>query len=315
MRVVYLGSGDIGVPSLRWLLEAPNVEVCSVITQPDRPSGRHLEIHYSPIKQLALSFHVPVFQPVKIRDEQAVAHIASLQPDLLVVMAYGQILLRNTLEISRLGALNLHASLLPRHRGAAPIHAALLAGDQHTGVTAMWMDEGLDTGDVLLHHRFEVAVDETAGSLHDRLAAQAPEVLSEALALIKFGQAPRQKQEEKEATYAPKLNRHSGRIDWALDAAQIARQVRAFHPWPGSSTELELADGRIVVVKIHKAQAVDGKAMCGEILEGFLVGCGAGLLRVLELQVAGGKRMDAAAFLRGHHVVRVRTASVERPVG
>ncbi len=308
MRVVYLGSGDIGVPSLRWLLDAPHVEVCVVITQPDRPSGRHLEIHDSPIKQLALSSHVPVFQPVKIRDEQAVAHIASLQPDLLVVMAYGQILPREILEIPRLGALNLHASLLPKHRGAAPIQAALLTGDLYTGVTAMWMDEGLDTGDILLQRRFEIAPNETAGSLHDRLAAQAPEILNESLALIKSGQAPRQKQNEKDATYAPKLHRYSGRIDWTLDAAQIVRRVRAFHPWPGSSTELELADGRVMVVKIHKAQAADGAATCGEILEGFLVGCGDGLVRVLEIQAAGGKRMEADAFLRGHHVIRTRLA-------
>lgn len=307
MRIAYLGSGTIGVPTLRWLLEAPNVEVSTVITQPDRPSGRRLEVHFSAIKQLALASGIPVFQPEKIRSEEAVAHLVSLKPDLLVVMAYGQILPSSLLSLSPLGSLNLHASLLPRHRGAAPIQAALLAGDRCTGITVMWMDEGLDTGDILLQDSFEMASDETAGSLHDRLAAQAPLVLQKALALVAAGQAPHRKQDDNEATYSPKLDRRSGRIDWSQGAEEIARRVRAFYPWPGCSAELELTDGRLLEVKIHKALAVEGHAESGEVREGFLVGCGGGgMVRVLELQAAGGKRMEVPAFLRGHEVVRAR---------
>lgn len=307
MNVVYFGSGDIGLPSLRWLLDAPHVNLCAVVTQPDRPSGRGLEIHFSRVKQLATSHGIPVLQPVKIRAGEAVAHIAALAPDLIVVMAYGQILPRSILDIPRLGALNLHASLLPRHRGAAPVNAAILAGDPASGITAMWMDEGLDTGDILLQQSLDLAPGETAGTLHDRLAVLAPSVLENALSRIMAGDAPHIRQDEKNATYAPKLDRRSGRIDWALGAEEIARRTRALHPWPGVSAEFGLADGKVITVKIHRAAAEDGNAARGEVLEGLLVGCGGGgLLRVLELQAAGGKRMDARTFLRGHKVVDAR---------
>lgn len=302
MNVVYLGSGDIGLPSLRWLLDAPDVAVRAVVTQPDRAAGRGLAMRPSRIKQLAMSRGIPVLQPERIRRDEAVAQIAALQPGLLVVMAYGQILPQSLLDAPPLGALNLHASLLPRHRGAAPVHAALLAGDHVTGITSMWMDAGLDTGDVLLKRELGIAPDETAGSLHDRLAALAPEILDESLRLIREGVAPRIKQDAALATYAPKLDRAAGRIDWMQSAGEVARRIRALHPWPGSSAELAFNDGRVAAAKILRAEALSGSAPPGHMERDFLVGCGGGgLLRILEIQIPGGRAMPADEFLRGHH--------------
>lgn len=302
MNVVYLGSGDIGLPSLRWLLDAPDVAVRAVVTQPDRAAGRGLAIRPSRIKQLAASRGIPVLQPEKIRRDESVEQVAAIRPDLLVVMAYGQILPQSLLDVAPLGALNLHASLLPRHRGAAPVHATLLAGDRITGITAMWMDAGLDTGHLLLKRELEVAGDETAGSLHDRLAGLAPEALGESMRLIREGRAPRIKQDDALATYAPKLDRAVGRIDWLQSAGEIARRVRALHPWPGSSADLVFQDGRVAAAKILCAEAVPGSAPAGHIASGFLVGCeGGGLLRIHEIQIPGGRAMTADDFLCGHH--------------
>ena len=303
MKIIYLGSGDIGVPSLEWLLGEPDIEVSAVVTQPDRAAGRGLSVRASRIKELAASRGVPIFQPSKVRAPEAVKHIAALEPDLLVVMAYGQILPQLLLDVPRLGALNLHASLLPRHRGAAPVHAAILSGDAKTGITSMWMDAGLDTGDMLLAREIVIAPDETAGSLHDRLAALAPEVLRESIRLIHEGAAPHIKQDERLATYAPKLDRGSGRIDWSRSAEEIALRVRAMHPWPGSQADLVLAGGQTLTAKIHRATAAQGSAAPGAIAGGLCVGCGGGgLLDILEVQLPGGRAMTAADFLRGHSV-------------
>lgn len=309
MNVVYLGSGDIGVPALEWLLGAPDIAVRAVVTQPDRPSGRGLEVRASRVKQIAEAHGVPVFQPEKIRSGDALARIASLRPDLLVVMAYGQIFPPLLLDMAPLGAVNLHSSLLPRHRGASPVHAALLAGDRTTGITAMWMDAGLDTGDILLQREIGISPDETAGSLHDRLALLAPEVLEESVRLIREGCAPRIKQDDASASYAPKLDRASGRIDWSSPASEIARRVRALQPWPGSVADLEMADGNILAVKIRRTEALPGSAPVGEIASGFCVGCSEGLLRVTEIQAPGGRAMSGEEFLRGHRAVRFRVAA------
>ena len=303
MNIVYLGSGDIGLPSLQWLLDAPDISVRAVVAQPDRAAGRGLTVRHSRIKELALTRGVEVFQPAKVRTPEAVDCIASFAPDLLVVMAYGQILPRTLLDVPRLGALNLHASLLPRHRGAAPVQAAILSGDPATGITVMWMDEGLDTGDMLLQREIVIGADETGGFLHDRLAELAPAALAAALALIREGRAPRIPQDENLATYAPKLDRTSGRIDWSMSADDIARRVRALHPWPGSSADLVLAGGRAVTAKIHRVAACPGTASPGHAAAGLRVGCGGGgVLDLLELQLPGGRPMTAPEFLRGHAV-------------
>jgi methionyl-tRNA formyltransferase len=301
MNVIFLGSGDIGLPSLRWLLDAAGTTVSAVVTQPDRAAGRGLRVRPSAIKELAAARGVAVLQPAKVRDPTAVAEVASYRPDLLVVMAYGQILPQSLLDVPKLGALNLHASLLPRHRGAAPVHAAILAGDAKSGVTVMWMDAGLDTGDILLSRECPISPDETAGTLHDKLAGLAPQALAAAWPQLCAGNAPHVPQDVLQATYAPKLDRALGRLDWQQSAVEISRKIRGLHPWPGCTARVVVDGGKILDLKIHRAAAVDGPAAP----EDLRFPCaGGGGLQILELQPAGGKRMSAEEFLRGHRVLR-----------
>lgn len=303
MRVVYVGTGAIGLPAYEALAGSSH-EIVAVVTQPDRPAGRGLELKASPIKQAALRRHHWVFQPERINQESAVEQLRHLAPDVMVVCAYGQILRPAVLGIPRLGCLNLHASLLPRHRGASCIQAAILAGDTETGMTLMWMDEGLDTGDILLQNRVGIGPEETAGELHDRLAAIAAPLLLDGLSLLEKGQAPRHAQESSLATYAPRLSRDSGALDWSRSAAEIARQVRAMNPWPGTFTHWQ-GEGRKWMIKIWRAQelpAVEG-AIPGKVLEvieaGVRVACGTGSLLVTEMQVEGRSRLSASACARG----------------
>ena len=245
---------------------------------------------------------LPVLQPERIKGDEAVAQVRALAPDVIVVMAYGQILPRSVLEIPRVACLNLHASLLPRHRGAAPVQAAILSGDRATGITVMYMDEGLDTGDILSQSRIEIAPNETGGSLHDRLAQIAPEALQQSLQLLATGNAPRISQDNAHATYAPKLKREDGRIDWTEAAALIERKVRAFNPWPGASTDW---NGRNL--KIFSVTLVDLHEKAGAILpreSELVIAAAAGALSLNEVQLEGKRRMSAAEFLRGHSAVR-----------
>jgi methionyl-tRNA formyltransferase len=252
MRVLFMGTGEIGLPVLRWLIESPH-ELAGVVTQPDRPVGRSQRIEPGPIKAAAAALDIPVLQPDRIRREpEAVEQIRALTPDVIVVIAYGQILPSSVLEIPHLACLNLHASLLPRHRGAAPIQAAIVAGDEETGMTVMYMDEGLDTGDILLKSRIPIAPDETGGSLHDKLAELAPSALAEALPQLVAGTAPRITQDSTKATHAPKLEREHGAIDWSQRADVIERKMRAFDPWPGAYTILRDDAGRERKLKIFK---------------------------------------------------------------
>lgn len=252
MRIVFIGTGEIGVPVLRSLLQSEEHELVGVVTQPDKPAGRDQRIEAPPIKAALAGSALPILQPARIKQEEAVVDIRALAPDVIAVMAYGQILPRSVLEIPRVACLNLHASLLPRHRGAAPIQAAIVAGDRGSGITVMYMDEGLDTGDILLQSRLEVARNETGGSLHDRLAQIAPAALDEALTHLQKGNAPRISQESSVATYAPKLEREDGRIDWTESAALIERKIRAFNPWPGAFALLRDATGRDRKLKIFR---------------------------------------------------------------
>lgn len=305
MRILYIGTGAIGLPVLRSLLTDPAHEVCGVICQPDKPVGRKQVLTPPPTKVLAEAFGVPVFQPRRIRTEPEL--VQRLEADVAVVMAYGQILSKPVLEAPRLGCLNLHASLLPRHRGAAPIQAAILAGDKESGVTVMYMDEGLDTGDVLLMDRLPLAQDETGGSLHDRLAEAAPAALRRALTLLESGTAPRTPQDAAQMTHTGKLERAHGVITWSLPAEEIARRIRAFEPWPGSSTTLP--DGAMLKifppVEVHAEST--GCAPPGSIVAadagGILVACGTGALRLHDIQAEGRKRMSAAAYLAGRALV------------
>src|SRR5438067_7537094 len=220
MRIVFIGTGDIGVPTLQASLKSEH-EVVGVVTQPDKPVGRAQLVEPPPIKKALSATGIPVLQPARIKDRQAIEEIRAFKPDVIVVMAYGQILPREVLEIPKIASLNLHASLLPRHRGAAPIQAAIQAGDAESGITVMYVDEGLDTGDIVLKKAIRIRRRETAGSLHDKLAQLAPGALAEALVLLKQGRAPRIPQDAAQATYAGKLDRENGRIDWSKSRIEI----------------------------------------------------------------------------------------------
>src|SRR6188472_3691817 len=301
MRIVFLGTGEIGVPTLRALLNSEH-EVIAVVTQPDKPVGREQSIEAPPIKKALIGRArppgAPIFQPARIKNPQTIEEIRRLTPDVIVVVAYGQILPRDVLEIPRIACLNLHASLLPRWRGAAPIQAAIAAGDFETGITAMYMDEGLDTGDILLQRSVEILPNDTGESLHDRLAQIAPEALLESLRLLASGNAPRIPQDNARATYAPKLKREHGLIDWSESAEAIERRIRAYNPWPGVFMKLDRQN-----LKIFSASVVDLTGQPGEVLrsdEDLIVATGKGALSLAEVQLEGKRRMTAAEFLRGH---------------
>jgi methionyl-tRNA formyltransferase len=298
MRVLFIGTGEIGVAVLRWLIESPEHELIGVVTQPDKPVGREQRIEAPPIKVAMAGNDVPILQPKRIKSEEAVAEIRALAPDVIVVMAYGQILPRTVLEIPRIACLNLHASLLPRHRGAAPIQAAIVAGDRETGISVMYMDEGLDTGDVMLQTRIEIAPDETGGSLHDRLAEISPGALEEALRQLQSGTAPRISQDSSGATHAPKLEREHGRIDWSEPAALIERRIRAFNPWPGAFAVLRDDAGTERKMKVHRASVVDS---CSADPANLVIPVRDGAVRLEEVQLEGKRRMSTAEFLRGYN--------------
>ena len=297
MRVLFIGTGEIGVPVLRWLLESGEHEMVGVVTQPDKPVGREQRIEAPPVKAALAGSRLRIFQPKRIKNEETVAEIRALAPDVIVVMAYGQVLPRSVLEVPRIACLNLHASLLPKHRGAAPIQAAIVAGDRESGITVMYMDEGLDTGDMLLQKRIEIAPDETGGSLHDRLGEIAPAALKEALAQLQAETAPRIPQDSSAATYAPKLEREHGHIDWTEPATLIERRIRAFNPWPGAFTVLRDDVGAERKLKIFRARLVDS---CSADPANLVILTKVGALRLEEVQLEGKRRMSAAEFLRGY---------------
>lgn len=302
MRVVFIGTGAIGVPTLQALLNFREHELVGVVTGQDKPVGRDQRIEPSPIGRARVragraETDAPLLQPARIKDPKAIDAIRALQPDVIVVLAYGQILPRDALEIPRVACLNLHASLLPRWRGAAPIQAAIAAGDRETGITVMHMDEELDTGDILLQRKIDILPTDTGGTLHDRLAQLAPEALLESLRLLAGGNAPRAAQDNSRATYAPKLTREHGRIDWNEPAEAIERKIRAYDPWPGTYMQL---GGRNL--KVFSAAIVDLSGRPGEILRSekeLIVAAGKQALSLREIQLEGKKRMSAAEFLRG----------------
>lgn len=301
MRIVFIGTGEIGVPTLRALQKSEH-ELVGIVTQPDKPVGREQKITAPAIKKTLMgggpnASPARALQPAKIKDPQATDEIRTLNPDVIVVMAYGQILPGTVLEIPKVACLNLHASLLPRWRGAAPIQAAIAAGDRETGITVIYMDEGLDTGDILLQRKIDISPNETGGILHDRLGEIAPDVLLESLRLLENGTAPRTPQNNALATLAPKLNREHGRIDWNEPAETIERKIRAFNPWPGAFTEI--GGGNL---KIFSATIVDLSGKPGDILRrdrGLVIAAKDRALSLGEVQAEGKKRMSAGEFLKG----------------
>ncbi len=300
MRILFIGTGDIGLPSLEWLLTQSKHEVVGVVTQPDKPVGRKQVLTPPQIKVRALAAGIPVIQPLKIR--HAVEELAAFKADIAIVVAYGQILSRAVLDVPPLGCLNIHASLLPRHRGAAPIQAAIRDGDAETGITIMFMDEGLDTGDMLIKHTLPILPTDAGGVLHDKLAQLAPTTLAAALELLSKGNPPREKQNDSLVTHVRKLTRQDGKLDWQRPAMELERLVRAFMPWPGTHC---LLGG--VQMKVHRAEIIANADACpapGTIVaadaQGIVVSCGSGLLSLAEVQLEGGKRLNASEFLRGH---------------
>ena len=312
MRIVYLGTGDIGLPSLDALLSRSghDHEVVCVITQPDKPVGRKQVLTPPEVKVRALAAGVPVLQPERIRRD--VEQLKALQADVFVVIAYGQLLPRSVLEIPRLGCLNVHASLLPRHRGASPIQAAIREGNAQTGVTIMWMDEGLDTGDILLQDPIDIQRTDTGGMLHDKLAQIAPAGLLKALALVEDGTAPHIKQDDALSTHSRKLERVHGRLDWTRSAEELERLIRAYNPWPGTFCLLPArtddAAAASLQLKVHQSQVVRDAEACpmpGTVLRAddrLFVSCGQGVLELLEVQLEGRKRLMSRDFLQGRSV-------------
>ncbi len=311
MRIVFIGAGKIGVPTLQALLKSEH-HIAAVVTQSDKPVGRAHFVEPPPIKKALMSGApyaspartgraLPILQPARMKDQHAIDEIRTLGPDVIVVVAYGQILPRTVLQIPKIACLNLHASLLPRWRGAAPIQAAIAAGDRETGITVMYMDEGLDTGDILLQRTVDILPNDTGGSLHDRLAQIAPEILLESLVLLAKGIAPCIPQDNSLTTYAPKLKREDGRIDWSEPAEMIERKIRAFNPWPGALMKVDEQN-----LKIFSASVVDLNGKPGEILirkDQLIVATGKDALALNEVQLEGKKRMSASEFLRGHRAL------------
>ena len=301
MRVIFMGTPDFSVGTLEALVEAGH-EVCLAVTQPDKPKGRGKEMQFPPVKKTAIRLGIPVYQPKRIRQPECVEELRKYQADVMVVVAFGQILPKEILEITPYGCINVHASLLPKYRGAAPIQWSILCGEQVTGVTTMQMDEGLDTGDMLLKTEVEITPDETGESLHDKLAEAGAALCVKTLKELQAGTIRPEKQGESPTQYAKMLDKKMGNIDWNRPAAEIERLVRGLNSWPSAYTHWENK-----VLKIWKAAAVEnpaGQAEPGTVVrvdkDCFSVQTGAGLLVVKEVQIPGKKRMAVDAFLRGY---------------
>ncbi|NKJ21943.1 methionyl-tRNA formyltransferase [Dyella sp. SG609] len=305
MRVVFAGTPEFSVPCLE-ACRASGAEVVAVYTQPDRPAGRGRKLTPSPVKQAALAAGIPVEQPESLKSQEARDTLAAWRADLMVVVAYGLILPRKVLALPRLGCWNVHASLLPRWRGAAPIQRAILAGDTESGVDLMQMEAGLDTGPVLLERRTPIERADTGGSLHDRLSALGAEVLAEGLRRAMAGETPSPRaQPEDGVTYAHKLDKAEAKLDFQRDALSLERQVRAFDPWPVAEGEIA---GEPLRIWAAEAIARDHAAAPGSVLsagrDGIEIACGEGALRVTALQRAGGKRIGAADYLNARPELR-----------
>lgn len=303
MRVVFMGTPDFAEASLKKLLDE-GFEVVGVFTQPDKPKGRGMELQVSPVKALALEAGIPVFQPEKMRDGAALRQLASLKPDILVVVAYGRILPDELLEVPKYGAVNVHGSLLPRYRGASPIQAAVLNGDEITGVTTMYLAHDMDAGDIIYTAETPIGEFETSGELFDRLKDMGAELLVKTLRAIEDGSAPRTPQDHSKATYVKMLDKSLSPIDWNRSPRLIVKQICGLQPWPVATMELDGATCRVFAAEYtqnHTSLAPGKVVSAGK--DGLEIACADGeTLRITELQAPGKKRMKAADFLRGHAI-------------
>ena len=302
MKVIFMGTPEFAVPTLQKLIE--HYEVVAVFTQPDKPKGRGQKMQYTPVKEKALNYQIPVFQPEGLKNNKDVENlIKGINPDAIVVVAFGQILPKSILELPKYGCINVHASLLPKLRGAAPINWAIINGEKITGVTTMLMDVGLDTGDILLKKEIEILEDETAGELHDKLMQLGADLLIETLKGLENGEIVPVKQDDNLSSYAPMLNKEMGHINWNRDFKSIHNLIRGLIPWPGAFT---FYDEQMIKIWKSKKKRNNICGQPGEIIdvtkEGIEVACNVGSIEIIELQEVGGKRMDVASYLNGHRL-------------
>ena len=299
MRVVFMGTPDFSVPALEKI--ASEHEVVAVVTQKDKPKGRGQSVAYTPVKESALKLNIPVLQPDKVKEDSFVEELRALNPDVIVVIAFGQILSKEILDMPKYGCVNVHASLLPKYRGAAPIQWAVIDGEEKSGVCTMKMDEGLDTGDIIDEEEVELDPKETGGSLFDKLATLGGELILKTLQNLEFGDAQFIKQDDSKSTYAKKMTKDLGHIDFTKDAVSIERLIRGLNPWPSAFTYL---DGK--VMKIWDADVVEAGGEPGTVIsedkDSFVIATGEKALKVNELQLEGKKRMKASDFLNGRSI-------------
>ncbi len=299
MRIIFMGTPDFAVPSLKAVIDRGD-EICGVFTQPDKPKGRGHKMQPPPVKELALQQGLPVFQPATLRDESIQNAIAGMEPDAIVVVAYGKLLPPSVLAVPRLGCVNVHGSLLPKYRGAAPIQWAVLNGEKTTGVTTMFMAEGMDTGDMLLKAETDIGPEETAGELFDRLKLMGAELLTETLDRLEEGSLERIPQDDSLAVLAPMLKKEMSAVDWNRTAIQIHDQIRGLNPWPYVAATI---DGKRVKLLASQITSGDGAPGTAHIVDGeLLIACGQGMLKITELQTETGKRMSGKSYLLGHAV-------------
>lgn len=305
LRVIFMGTAELACASLRALLGSQEFQVLAVVTQPDRPKGRDLKLQPSEVKKVALEGNVPVLQPERAREPQFIEQLKQFSPDYIVVVAYGQILPRAILDTPRFGCVNVHTSLLPKYRGAAPIQAALYNGDSKTGVTIMQMEEGLDTGPIISQRVIPIEATDDAQTLHDKLAKVGAELLVPTLIDFAAGKIQSKAQDHSQATHVKKIKKEDGQLDWTQPAQVLQNRIRAFTPWPGAFT-FQKTDNKPKLLKIWRAEVETAKGVPGTVLaagnSGVVVACGQDALRILRLQKEGGRQMSAAEFLQGNPI-------------
>jgi methionyl-tRNA formyltransferase len=298
-----MGTAELSCASLEKLARDKNFQIAAVVTQPDKPKGREMKLQFSPVKILAKELQLTVLQPAKARDEKFISELRELKPDLIVVVAYGQILPQTILDLPKFGCVNVHTSLLPKYRGASPIQSAILNGEAETGVTIMKMDAGLDTGEIISQARTPILPEDNSQTLHDRLAQLGAALLIETIPDYVAGKFLPKPQPVEGSSYAVKVKKADGKIDWNLSAQEILNRLRAFTPWPGAFTFLK-TETKPQLLKIWKAEVVENNGQTGTVLSadksGIVVACGKNALRILELQREGGRRLSAQEFLAGN---------------
>lgn len=307
LRIIFMGTPDFAISALDTIYDDGH-ELLGVVTQPDRPKGRGKKLAPPPVKEWAIAKGIPVYQPSKVNSPEFIDDIKALKPDIIVTAAYGRILSKDILDIPRLGCINVHASLLPKYRGASPIQQAILNGDMESGITIMYMDEEMDTGDIILQERIDIGKDERVDSLHDRLAKLGGKAISKALTLLEEGKAEATSQDHSQATYCSKIDKSQGEIDWANRSIDIKNLVRALTPYPGSYTFIDKKRLKIWKVDIvhledvKKNNTIPGEVKVADVKDGLIVACGDGYLRLFEVQGSGGRPMADTDYLKGHDI-------------